>query len=331
MTIIIARRDFITLLGGAAAGWPISARAQQPLPVVGTLYGVSAAAWAGNMAEFRRGLAETGFEEGRNVAIESRWADDHFERMPAMAADLISRKVAVILVGAGPEGVRATMAATRTIPIVFTTATDPVAAGYVASMNRPGGNATGLTNMALELAGKRLNLLHEALPKAGRIALLLNRNDPVISQSDFQAMQSAARGLGLEIIVLNVSGDEDLEPAFANAVEQRAAALQVGSDATFNGLATHIAALALRHRLPTMGSRFQVGQTGVLMGYGPGNSDMYRQAGIYVGRILKGARPADLPIVQPTKFELAINLKTAKALGLTVPDSLLALADEVLE
>jgi putative ABC transport system substrate-binding protein len=327
------RREFITLLGGgAAAAWPLAARAQQPLPVVGTLYGVSAATWVGNMAEFRRGLAEAGFEEGRNVIIESRWTDGHFERMPALAADLVSRKVAVILVGASIEGVRATIAAAQTIPIVFTTGTDPVAAGLVASINRPGGNATGLTNRAVELAAKRLDLMHEALPKVGKVALLLNRNNPVVSQGDFQATQSAARGLGLELVILNVSSDQDLEPAFANAVEQRAAALMIGADAFFNGREPQIAALALRHRLPTMvGGRLQVGPTGVLMRYGTESTDLYRQAGIYVGRILKGARPADLPIVQPTKFELVINLKTAKALGLTIPASLLALADQVIE
>ena len=329
---MIRRREFITLLGGAVATWPLAARAQQPLPVVGTLYGVSAALWAGNMAEFRRGLAETGFEEGRNVIIESRWADDHFERMPALAADLVSRKVAVILVGGGIEGVRATIQAAQTIPIVFTTGTDPVAAGLVASINRPGGNATGLTNLAVELAAKRLDLMHEALPKAGKVALLLNRNNPVVSQGEFQAMQSAARGLGLELVILNVGSDQDLEPAFANAVEQRAAALMIGSDAFFSGREPQIAALALRHRLPTMvGGRLQVGPTGVLMGYGTESTDLYRQAGIYVGRILKGARPADLPIVHPTKFDLVINLNTAKALGLTVPPSLLAIADEVIE
>jgi len=329
---MIRRREFITLLGGAVATWPLAARAQQPLPVVGTLYGVSAALWAGNMAEFRRGLAETGFEEGRNVIIESRWADGHFERMPALVADLVSRKVAVILVGGGIEGVRATIQAAQTIPIVFTTGTDPVAAGLVASINRPGGNATGLTNLAVELAAKRLDLMHEALPKAGKVALLLNRNNPVVSQGEFQAMQSAARGLGLELVILNVGSDQDLEPAFANAVEQRAVALMVGADAFFSGREPQIAALALRHRLPTMvGGRLRVRPTGVLMGYGTESTDLYRQAGIYVGRILKGARPADLPIVHPTKFDLVINLNTAKALGLTVPPSLLAIADEVIE
>ena len=329
---MIRRREFITLLGGAAAAWPLAARAQQPLPVVGTLYGVSAALWAGNMAEFRRGLAETGFEEGRNVIIESRWADGHFERMPGLVADLVGRKVAVILVGGGIEGVRATIQAAQTIPIVFTTGTDPVAAGLVASINRPGGNVTGLTNLAVELAAKRLDLMHEALPKAGKVALLLNRNNPVVSQGEFQAMQSAARGLGLELVILNVGSDQDLEPAFANAVEQRAAALMIGSDAFFSGREPQIAALALRHRLPTMvGGRLKVGPTGVLMGYGTESTDLYRQAGIYVGRILKGARPADLPIVHPTKFDLVINLNTAKALGLTVPPSLLAIADEVIE
>jgi putative ABC transport system substrate-binding protein len=282
------------------------------------------------MADFRRGLAEMGFEEGRDVVIDYRWADGHLDRMPAMATDLIGRKVATILVGASIDAVRATMAATQTIPIVFTTATDPVAAGLVASINRPGGNATGLTNLAVELASKRLELLHDAVPKANKVALLVNPNNPVVSQGEFQGVQVAARRLGLEIVLLNVRSESEVEAAFASARQQGATALKVGEDAFFNGRGEQIAALALRHALPTMAARNSVA-SGVLMGYSSDAVAMYRQAGAYVGRILKGAKPADLPIVQPTKFELAINLKTARALGLTLPASLLALADEVIE
>jgi putative tryptophan/tyrosine transport system substrate-binding protein len=301
------------------------------MPVIGTLYGVSAAEWAAPMAGFRRGLSESGFIEGRNVTIEYRWADGRFGRMPAMAADLVSRKAAVILVGGNFGGVRAAMAATQTIPIVFTTASNPVATGLVASLNRPGGNATGVTVLAGELGPKRLELLHELLPTASKIALLVNPNVPVISQDDIQSAQTAASRLGLEIIVVKAGSENEIEKAFVTAAQQGASALQLGNDALFDSRREQIATLGLRHALPTISLTRGAVAAGSLMSYGSNQTDVYRQAGIYVGRILKGEKPADLPILQPTKFELVINLKTAKALGLTVPPSLLLRADEVIE
>jgi putative ABC transport system substrate-binding protein len=283
------------------------------------------------MAGFRRGLSESGFVEGRNVTIEYRWADGWFGRMPAMAADLVSRKVAVILVGGNFDGVRAAMAATQTIPIVFTTASNPVATGLVASLNRPGGNATGVTVLAGELGPKRLELLHELLPTASKIALLVNPNVPVISQDDIQSAQTAASCLGLEIIVVKAGSEDEIEKAFVTAAQQGASALQLGNDALFDGRREHIATLGLRHALPTVSLTRRAVAAGSLMSYGSNQTDIYREAGIYTGRILKGEKPADLPILQPTKFELVINLKTAKALGLTVPPSLLLRADEVIE
>ena len=325
------RRAFNTLLGGAAA-WPLAARAQQQkTPVIGSLYGVSAVEWAGPMVGFRRGLSEWGFDEGRNVAIEYRWAEGQFDRMPALAADLVSRKVEVILVGGNLDGVRAAMAATRTIPIVFTTASDPVATGLVASLNRPGGNATGATVMATELGPKRLELLHELLPTAKKIALLVNPKVPRILQDDVEGAQTAARRLGLEIIVVKGGSEDEIGRAFATAAQQRASALQVGDDAFLDSRRAQIAALGLRHALPTIALTRRAVEAGSLMSYGSNQADVYRQAGIYVGRIIKGDKPADLPVIQPTKFELVINLSTAKALGLEVPGKLLALADEVIE
>jgi putative ABC transport system substrate-binding protein len=325
------RRELMTMIGGAAA-WPLAARAQQAaMPVVGWINAASAAEWVDNVAGFRRGLSETGFVEGRNVAIEFRWADGHLDRIPAMAADLIGRGVAVISVGGNTTGVRAAMAATKTIPIVFTSAVDPVAAGLVASLNRPGGNLTGVTNLNQELGPKRLELLHEVIPTAVKIALLVNPNNPVVSLGEIQGGQTAARRLGLEIIVVDGSNESEIEGAFMSAVQQGAAALDVGSDAFFNSQRAQIGTLALRHGLPTITSDIQAVAAGVLMSYGAHDTDMYRQAGIYVGRILKGEKPAELPVVQPTKFELLVNLKTAKALGLTIPESFLLRADEVVE
>ena len=328
----IGRRKFLSALGGAAVTWPFAAHAQQQLavPVIGVLYGVSAAEWTRPMAGFHLGLHETGFVEGRNVAIEYRWAEGKYDRMPAMAADLVARKVSVILVGASLPGVRAVKAATKTIPIVFTTNTDPVAAGVVASLNRPGGNATGVTGLGSELGPKRLELLHELIPVATRFAVLVNPSNPVTMQDSIQAGQTAARRLGLEIIVIKASTEHEIEAAFASAVEQRAGAL-IGNDAYFESRRDLIAVLSLRHRMPsTLGSRDSV-VAGALMSYGANTADFYRQAGVYVGRILKGEKPADLPVLQPTKFELIINVRTAKALDLTVPPSMLATADEVIE
>ena len=251
--------------------------------------------------------------------------------MPTLAADLVSRKVAVILVGGNLDGVRAAMAATRTIPIVFTTASDPVATGLVASLNRPGGNATGATVMATELGPKRLELLHELLPTAKKIALLVNPKVVGVLQDDIRGAQTAARRLGLEIIVVKGDSEDEIGRAFATAAQQRASALQVGDDAFFDSRRAQIAALGLRHALPTIALTRRAVEAGSLMSYGSNQVDVYRQAGIYVGRIIKGDKPADLPVIQPTKFELVINLQTAKALGLEIPPTLLARADEVIE
>jgi putative ABC transport system substrate-binding protein len=283
------------------------------------------------MAGLRRGLSEWGFEEGRNVVIEYRWAEGHFDRMPVMAADLVSHKVAVILVGGNLDGVRAAMAATATIPIVVTTASNPVTTGLVASLNRPGGNATGVTVFATELGPKRLELLHELLPTAKKIALLVNPKVPAVMEGDIQGAQTAARSLGLEMIVFRAGSENEIDEAFATAAQERASALQVGDDAFLDGRREKIAALGLRHALPTMSLTREATAAGSLMSYGSNPADVYRHAGIYVGRILKGERPADLPVQQPTKFELVINLKTARALGIEVPPSLLARADEVIE
>jgi putative ABC transport system substrate-binding protein len=325
------RRDLIALLGGAAMV-PVAARAQQAsMPVVGLLYSVSAAEWAVPVAGFHRGLNETGYAEGQNVAIEYRWADNQFERLPTLAADLVSRKVAVILVGGSIGGVRATMAATQTIPIIFTTAVDPVAAGLVTSLNHPGGNITGIANLNQELGPKRLEMLHEVIPKAVKVALLVNPNNPAGSEAEIQPTQEAARRVGLEIIVLYAGTENEIEVAFTTAVQQRAAALDIAADAFFNSRRAQIAALALRHTLPMIASDNQAPTAGVLMSYGSNDTEIYRQAGAYVGRVLTGEKPSDLPVVQATKVELVINLKTAKALGLTIPLTLQYAADEVIE
>ena len=323
------RREFITLLGGTVAAWPLAARAQQTaIPVIGVLRGDSAAKFAGPMAAFKAGLGESGFLEGRNVAIEYRWAEGHTERIPAMAADLVARKVAAIMVGGNITGVRSVMAATQTIPIVFTTASDPVASGLVTSLNRPGGNVTGVTGLTIELEPKRLELLHEMLPSATRFALLVNPNSPVANKQRIEGAQTAAQRLGLELVILKAATAAEVEAAFMAATEERASAL-LADDASFDD--RQIAALGLRYRLPVdLGSRADV-VAGALMSYGSRNADSQRQAGVYVGRILKGEKPGDLPVVQPTKFKFVINLKTAKALGITVPPSLLATADKVIE
>jgi putative ABC transport system substrate-binding protein len=331
------RRTFFTLIAGAAIAWPLAARAQQAakettMPVIGALYGVSATDWAAPMAALRRGLGETGFVEGRNVAFEYRWAEGHSDRLPAMAADLVSRKVAVIAAGGSIDGIRAAMAATRVIPIVFTTGSDPVAGGLVASLNRPGGNVTGATFLSGELVAKKLELLHEALPTARRIAVLVNPTNRTTLQDVRTGVRAAASRLGLETIIINASSEREIDSAFATAVAQRVDAISAINDAYFESRRDQIGALALRHALPAMGGqRATVAVAGMLMGYGASNSDAYRQAGVYVGRILKGEKPADLPVIQPTKFELIINLKTAKALGLAIPEAFLLRADEVIE
>jgi len=326
------RRDFITLLGGAAAPsllWPLAAHAQQAMPVIGVLNGVAAADWVRQMAGFHHGLGEMGFVEGRNVAVEYRWAEGQLDRTPALAVDLVNRKVAVILVGGGIPGVRAVIAATKTIPIVFTTNSDPVAAGLVASLSRPGGNATGVTGLGGELAAKRLELLHELFPRATRFAMLVNPNNPASMQDAIQGAEVAARRFGLEFVVVKAGSADEIEIAFATAVQQRPAWL-AAQDAYFNSRREQIAALGLRHALPTV-SGYDSVRAGTLMYYGSDGVELYRHAGVYVGRILKGEKPADLPVEQSTKFELVINLKTAKVLGLSIPESILLRADEVIE
>jgi putative ABC transport system substrate-binding protein len=324
------RRQFITLIGGAAA-WPLAARAQQPaMPVVGFLSPGSAGSSTAQAEGFRRGLAETGYIEGRNVAIEHGWAEGRYDRLPALAADLVRRRVAVIAaLGSSAPG-HAAKAATSTSPIVFQTGGDPVEDGLVTSMNRPGGNITGVSRMNVATDSKRLALLHDVVPKATTIACLVNPTSPR-SGSRVRQIEDAARALGLELHVVNASTAHDLETAFTAMLQARAGALLLATDPSITAMHERVAELAARHAVPTMSAVREFVSSGGLMSYDASLTDSYRQAGIYVGRILKGAKPADLPILQPTKFELTINLKTAKTLGLTVPDKLLALADEVIE
>jgi len=291
---------------------------------------VSAAQWTDRMNEFRQGLGETGFVEGRNVGIEYRWAEGHLDRIPAMAADLISRKVSVVLAGGNVDGVRATIAAIRSIPIVFTTATDPVVTGLVGSLNRPGGNVTGVTFMGVELVPKLLELLHELIPAATRIALLVNPTNQSLTQIETKGANEAAKRLGVEIVLVHAITEQEIDDAFAAAVQQGAAAL-VAEESFFVGRLDQIGALGLHYKLPVICGELAAAHSSVLMSYGALPADTYRQAGVYVGRILKGEKPAELPVLQPTKFNLAVNLKTAKALGLTIPESFLVRADEVIE
>ncbi len=326
------RREFITLLGSAAAAWPLDARAQQAvMPVIGVLHGVAAAQWADRMVGFHKGLGEAGFVEGRNVAIEYRWAEGQFDRLPAMAADLINRKVAVILAGASDVAIRAAMTATKAIPIVFTTASDPVRAGFVTSLARPGGNATGITFMGVDLVAKRLELLHEIIPGASRIALLVNPNNPGLMQDNIQLSEAAVHRLGLEMVVIKAGSEGEIENAILTAVQQQASALSIGNDAYLSTRSRQIATFALRHALPTMSESRDGVVAGLLMSYGPNQADTFRQAGIYAGRILKGEKAADLPVMQPTNLELYVNRTTARTIGLKISESFLVRADEVLE
>jgi len=327
----VQRRKFIGMLGGVAA-WPVMARAQQPaMSVVGVLHGVSAAQWTDRMVGFHRGLGEAGFTEGRNVAIEYRWAEGQFDRLPAMAADLVGRKVAVICAGAGDVAIRTAMAATKTIPIVFTTASDPVRAGFVSSLGHPGGNVTGSTFMGVELVAKRMELLHEVLPGITRIALLVNPNNPGLMQDNIELSKVAVQRLGLQMVVVKAGSESEIESAIVTAVEQQAKALSIGNDAYLSSRSRQIAFFALRHALPTMSESRDGVAAGLLISYGPNQAETFRRAGLYVGRILKGEKPADLPVIQPTNFELFINLTTAKALGLQMPGQLLGRADELIE
>jgi len=325
------RRNFITLLGGAAVAWPLAAHAQQPTtPVIGFLSARSPAEAASVLAAFRQGLGETGYFEGKNVAIEYRWAEGQYNRLPALAAELVSHQVTVITATGGEPSALAAKAATATIPIIFTVGGDPVAAGLVASLNRPGGNLTGMTIMALQMGPKRLELLRQLLPNATAMTMLINPAFPTTS-AEARELQDAARSLGLQINVQNASTESQIDTAFTTIVQQRASALIVATDPFLLGQRDQLVRLAARHAIPTMYFLREFVEAGGLMSYGPNIANEYRQAGVYTGRVLKGEKPADLPVMQPTKFDLVINLKTTKALGLTMPQNLLVAADEVIE
>jgi putative ABC transport system substrate-binding protein len=327
----VRRREFMTLLGGAVIAWPLAARAQQaPMPVIGFLHSGSLEPNANRVAAFRKGLSEAGYVEGQNVAIEFRWAVDQNDRLPDLAADLIRRRVAVIATPGSTPASLAAKAATETIPIVFLIGGDPVALGLVASLNRPGGNATGVNLQLVELVPKQLGMLRELVPAANRFVALVNPNT-AYTDTVVKDLQASASGLGVPIEFLRAGTDREIDAAFANLVQKPGGALLVGPDAVFVSRRAQIVTLAARHALPAIYYVRDFAGIGGLMSYGPNLAHTYRQAGIYVGRVLKGEKPADLPVVQPTKFELVVNLNTARALGLTVPDRLLALADEVIE
>jgi len=325
------RRDFITLLGGSAAAWPLAAWAQQPaLPVVGFIHIMSAENVPHIVASFRQGLREAGFSEGQNVQVEYRWAEGNYDRLPDLAADLVRQGVAVIAAAGGEPAPQAAKAATQKIPIVFTAAGDPVKDGLVASLDRPAGNATGITIFGGGAVTKRLQLLHEIVPKAAATAYLMNPNNPN-AEIETRAAQSAAASLGQQMTVVNASNERELDPAFAAMHEQQVGALLVASDSFFFWQRDRLAALAARYRIPMMSYLREFAHAGGLMTYGNSLTEAYRLVGLYVARILRGEKPADLPVVQSTKFEFVINLKTAKALGIELPISMQLLADEVLE
>jgi putative ABC transport system substrate-binding protein len=330
MRFLYRKREFIALLGGAAA-WPITAGSQQPaMPVIGFLTGLGQNDRPNLTNAFRRGLGEAGYVEGRNVAIEYRFAENQYDRLPALAADLVGRKVAVIAATGGGSAILVSKAATTTIPIVFTTGGDPVQEGFVASLNRPGGNVTGISFFGTMIVAKALGLLHELVPSAAVIAALANPRLPESARM-ISDVQGAARTLGLQLLVLNASSPNEINAAFATLRQQRAGALLVGGDPFFTSRRQQIVALTTRDAIPDMYTNREFVEEGGLMSYGNDTLDGYRRAGLHVGRILKGEKPADLPVDQATKFEFVINLKTAKALGLDVPPGLSSRADEVIE
>ncbi|HKD29593.1 MAG TPA: ABC transporter substrate-binding protein [Xanthobacteraceae bacterium] len=329
MTAKMKRREFITLLVGAAL-WPLAARAQQQaMPVVGFLNGSSPNGYGRFLSAFLQGLREAGYVEGRNVAIEYRWAEGQYDRLPALAADLVRRRVDVIAATSTPAN-RVAKEATTTIPIVFTTSSDPVELGLVASLSRPGSNVTGATTLNVEVGSKRLELLHEIVPPAAMIVELVNPNNPNL-ETQLRNIQAAGHTVGRRILVLSARTQSEIDAAFARLVEQQAGGLLINTDAFFFSQRDQLIALAKRYAIPVIFDRREFAEAGGLMSYGGSVTDVYRLAGIYTGRILDGKKPADLPVQQSTKVELVINFKTAKALGLTLPLSLLGRADEVIE
>jgi putative ABC transport system substrate-binding protein len=326
------RREFITLIGGTAVVWPVSSRAQQPpKSIIGFLGSESADAWAGRLDELRRGLSELGFVEGQNLSIEYRWAQGRNERLPSMAADLVREQVKVIIAPGSTPAALAAQAATKTIPIVFEIASDPVELGLVSGLNKPGANVTGVTTLNLEIGPKRLELLHSVIPSAGLIGLLINPTNPRLAEQNTKSIQSAGRSFGLEIHVLHASTEDDLGAVFEELKKIKAAGLMIAADPFFSSHVKQLAALSIRHAVPSVYQFREFAAAGGLLSYGTSFTKSFRTVGNYVGRILKGEKPAELPVQQATAVELIINQRTAEALGVTLPQALISRADEVIE